>query len=290
MAKKKGRKPPQELLELFEELTLRDNSFMTLFFTDNLEATELVLNIILDRNDLHVMKVEVQKTMKSPMKGGRDIILDVYAEDSEGKHYDIEIQNDSSGASPQRARMHSCRLDSRMLKSREDFKEMKESFVIFITEKDVIGKGYPVYHVDRCIKELGNMDFKDGNHIIYVNGSFLDETTPVGRLMKDFGCSKSADMFYDVLKKGMSHFKDTEEGVIKVCDKLEMYANKREEEGEARGEARGRAEGEAKGEATAKRENAKRMIASGKLTLEDVSLFSDLPFSEVIELANRKTD
>lgn len=277
MAERKGRKPPQELLELNEELTLMDNTFMTLFFENNPEATALVLNIILERDDLCVKKVEPQKVMKSPIEGGRDVILDIYAEDSAGKCYDIEIQNASSGASPHRARMYSSSIDSRMLKAGEDFREMKESYVIFITENDVMKKGFPVYHINRHIEELGNMDFNDGNHIIYVNGSYKD-SSPIGRLMKDFGCNKSADMYYDVLKRGMSHFKDTDEGIVTVCDKLEKYGNLREIRGEARGEAK------------AKMKNAEKMIASGKLTLEEVASFSDLPLSDVIELANKKAD
>ena len=100
--------------------------------------------------------------------------------------------------------------------------------------------------------------------------------------MKDFGCSRAADMHYDILKKGMSHFKDNEKGLETVCDKLETYCKERETEG--------RTEGIKEGSATAKRENAKRMIASGKLTMEEVASFSDLSLSEVIELANKKAD
>ena len=284
MAKRK--KPSRELMELSEDLTLMDDAFMTLFFENNPKAVEFVLSIILDRNDLHVLKVETQKKMKSPLSKGRDVYLDVYAEDSQGKHYDIEIQNANSGASPQRARVYSSHLDSKMLMASEDFTEIKESYVIFITKNDVLKKGCPVYHIDRCIKELDYMDFNDGNHIIYVNGSFSDDSTPIGRLMKDFGCSRATDMHYDILKKGMSHFKDNEKGLETVSDKLETYCKKREAVGIEEGIKKGIKEGSA----TAKRENAKRMIASGKLTMEEVASFSDLSLSEVIELANKKAD
>ena len=76
----------------------------------------------------------------------------------------------------------------------------------------------------------------------------------------------------------MSHFKDNEKGLETVSDKLETYCKKRETEGIKEGSA------------AAKRENAKRMIASGKLTMEEVASFSDLSLSEVIELANKKAD
>ena len=97
-----------------------------------------------------------------------------------------------------------------------------------------------------------------------------------------------------ILKKGMSHFKDNEKGLETVSDKLETYCKKREavgiEEGIKKGIEEGIKEGIKEGSATAKRENAKRMIASGKLTMEEVASFSDLSLSEVIELANKKAD
>ena len=93
-----------------------------------------------------------------------------------------------------------------------------------------------------------------------------------------------------ILKKGMSHFKDNEKGLETVSDKLETYCKKREAVGIEEGIKKGIKEGIKEGSATAKRENAKRMIASGKLTMEEVASFSDLSLSEVIELANKKAD
>ena len=42
--------------------------------------------------------------------------------------------------------------------------------------------------------------FEDGSHIIYVNGSYKNDDDPVGKLMHDFRCTSSIDMFYDELK------------------------------------------------------------------------------------------
>lgn len=53
-----------------------------------------------------------------------------------------------------------------MLERGEDFTELCDSYVIFITEHDVMGKGLPIYHVKRHIEELDNEPFDDGNHIL----------------------------------------------------------------------------------------------------------------------------
>ena len=60
-------------------------------------------------------------------------------------------------------------------------------------------KGLPLYHVERIIQETKER-FEDGSHIIYVNGSYKNDDDPVGKLMHDFRCTSSIDMFDDELK------------------------------------------------------------------------------------------
>ena len=246
-----------------------------------------MINIFLEREDIKVEKVNVQKEEKSPLKGGRDVILDIHAVDSSGRHYDIEIQRADSGASSKRARFHSSVIDSRMLKSGQDFTKMNDSYVIFITENDVMGNGLAIYHVDRTIRELGFDSFNDGNHILYVNGAYRGDSK-IGLLMKDFACNKADDMHYEVLKEGMQHFKSVGKRRVAMCEKLERYCAEREKavkiKSEMIGEKRGEKEGEKKGEAKTRIENAKKMIALGKLSLEDISICSGLSLSEVKEL------
>lgn len=52
--------------------------------------------------------------------------------------------------------------------------ELPETYVIFITENDVLGKGKPIYHINRVIEETGDF-FHDSSHIIYVNGACRDD-------------------------------------------------------------------------------------------------------------------
>ncbi len=200
---------------------------MSLFFDSNHEAVQLVINIFLDREDIRVGKVNVQKKEKSPLRGGRDVVLDIYAKDSDGRHYDIEIQRADSGASSKRARFHSIVIDSRILKAGEDFSKKNDSYVIFITEHDVMGKGLGIYHVDRTIWELGFDSFNDGNHILYVNGAYRGDSK-IGLMIEDFACSKADDMHYEVLKEGMQHFKSVGKRRVAMCKKLERYVNERE--------------------------------------------------------------
>lgn len=184
----------KETLEAIEKLCLLDDNLMTLVFDRNIEATQVLINAILQRSDLKVLEVIAQREYKNPMSGGRSITIDIYAVDGDGKVYDIEVQRASAGADVHRARFHSSMIDTRMLKAGQEFSEIHDSYVIFITASDVIGAGRSLYHVNRMIEETGTY-FGDGSHIIYVNGSYKDDNDPVGRLMHDFRCVNYADMF-----------------------------------------------------------------------------------------------
>ena len=61
----------QENLQMVSNLRLLDDDLMTLVFDKNIEATELLLNIILQRNDLKVLEVVAQREYKNAMAGGR---------------------------------------------------------------------------------------------------------------------------------------------------------------------------------------------------------------------------
>ena len=216
----------EETLKAIRKLCLLDDNLMTLVFDRNIEATELLLNVILQRNDLKVLEVVAQREYKNPMPSGRSITIDIYAVDGNDKVYDIEIQRASEGADVHRARFHSSMIDTKMLKAGQEFKEIHDSYVIFITADDVIGAGCSLYHVNRTIEETGAY-FNDGSHIIYVNGSYKDDNDPVGKLMHDCRCLSSVDMFYPILAKQVKYFKETEGGQEIMCQVFEDLAEKR---------------------------------------------------------------
>lgn len=164
------RQNPRNVNELVNELTLFDDDLMSRVFDKNIKATELLLRIILGKK-VKVISVTGQNEMKNHQVGGRNITLDVDAMDENGEEIDIEDQGNSEGAHVRRARYHSSMVDSRMLKEGQAFRELKDSYVIFIYKHDKFRKGLPLYHVERYVGET-NEQFRDGSHIIYVNGNY----------------------------------------------------------------------------------------------------------------------
>ena len=198
---------------------LMDDDFMSEILNDDIEAVTLILRIILRKPDLIITSVKTQYEYRSAIK--RSIRMDVRAVDSFGTAYDIEIQRQDQGAAPQRARFHSSKLDADLLAKGEDFRLLKEAFIIFICENDIFHCGYPLYHINRHIEELDNAPFADGSHIIFVNGNFRNLDDPLGQLMHDFHCRESKDMLFPLLANRVHKFKETEGGIQTMCKMLE---------------------------------------------------------------------
>ena len=212
----------QEDLQRIQGFRLIDDDFMNACFDDNIEGTELILRIILGKPDLSVKSVKTQKVMKNLL--GRDIWLDIDATDSENTEIDIEIQRADKGADRKRARYHSSILDAHLLSSNEDFKDLPETYVIFITENDVIGGNLPIYTIERQITNLGQ-PFSDGEHIIYVNGADKNSATELGKLMHDFFCTDPNDMHFKQLADKVRYFKEDDKGVAAMCKVMEDMRN-----------------------------------------------------------------
>ena len=205
----------------------------------------------MEKQDLRVIDQIIQKDYKN--MEGRSAVMDCVARDSEGKQFDVEIQQDNEGASPKRARYHSGLMDMNTLNPDQNFDELPESYVIFITREDILGYGLPIYHIDRQIKEI-NKAFQDEAHIIYVNSRKQDDTE-LGRLMHDLHCKKADEMHSQVLAKRVYELKETQKGVELMCHEMEKIYSAGMESGEKRGIE--------KGELKAKRETALSMAEEG---------------------------
>ena len=215
---------------IIDNFTLMSDIFMRNVFKKK-ECLEYVLQVIMEKQDLHVIDQIIQKDYKNLQ--GRSAVMDCVAKDSTGKQFDVEIQQDNEEASPKRARYHSGLMDMNTLNPGQDFEELPESYVIFITRDDILGYGLPIYHIDRQIKELEEA-FQDEAHIIYVNSKKQDDTQ-LGRLMHDLHCKKADEMHSPILAKRVYELKETQKGVELMCHEMEKIYSEGMESGEKRG-------------------------------------------------------
>ena len=262
----------QEDLQRLRGFRLLDDDFMTKCFEGDPKYIQFVLRIVLDMPDLVVVDVRTQVFVDNLLN--RSVRLDIVATDSKGRKINVEIQRKDKGAGRKRARFNSSMMDTHFLHKGNDFDDLPETYVVFITEHDVLGKGKPLYRIGRYNFDT-NESFDDGSHIVYVNGAYRDDT-PVGKLMHDFSCTDPANMYYDVLAERVKFFKESKEGISIMCKAMEDMRNESLQEGEKRGIEKGM------------RAAALRMLVAGKYALEEIADISGLPLDDVKKLQIRQ--
>lgn len=212
---------------LIDNMTLFDDNLMSLVFGQNIEATELLLRVIMER-DIEVVSVQGQDEFKNSVIGGRCITLDVHAIDTDGRHIDIEVQINAEGAHVKRARYHSSMMDARMLKEGQEFKEIEDSYVIFIYDHDKFKKGLPFYHIQRRVDETGEV-FGDGSHIIYVNGKY-NGNDDIGQMMRAFHQCIPEQIKNEILSEAVAYYKG-KEGRGVMSDAVREYGEEQKKAG-----------------------------------------------------------
>lgn len=255
----------EENLRRLQGLRPIDDDFMRCLFKDNIPLAQMVLRIITGKEDLVIISCQTQKDMKR-LAGARSICLDAYGVDSQGKRYDLEIQRADKGAEPHRARYHSSVMDVENLDAGQDFSELPDTYTIFIIEEDFYGQGKAVYPIERMNLATGK-PFEDGEHILYVNGQYRGDSD-IGRLMHDFGCTSADEMNYPLLADRTRHLKENPKGASEMCKIVEEIVKEEKKE--------------------AAEEFARKMLAAGKYSLEDIADILGLTVEEIRKLSNGK--
>ena len=262
--------PEQKFLS---ELILMDDIFMRIVLKDR-KCTEFILQTILQKSDLKVKTQSIQSDLKNLQ--GRSLILDCLCSDTKGTVYNIEVQNDSHGASPKRARYHSGLIDMHILKKGKTFENLPESYVIFICAKDVLKENKQIYHISRTIQESGSK-FPDQSEIIYLNASKSSDNE-LGMLIKDFYTKDPKKMHSKVLAKRVADLKENKNIEKGEHDAMTTYYDRLKKQWEKEGIAKGIIEGKAKGSAESESKMAKLMgflVREGRIA--DIEKASESP-------------
>ena len=261
------RKHEQDL-QYIRNFRLMDDDFMGKVFEDK-TCAEFLLKIILNRDDLTVREVHGQHDLKNLQ--GRSVRLDILAVDPANHIYNIEVQRSDRGAVAKRARYNSSLLDANLTEKSSAYDALNETYVIFITENDVLKRNLPIYHINRIVEETGEA-FGDEAHIIYVNSQIRDETA-LGKLMHDFTCTDPDKMNYPVLAQRVRYFKEDTKGVTTMCRAME--------------EMRDATAREARYQQAI--EIALKMLKTGKMTYDEIADMVELPVEEVKALDSKKS-
>lgn len=173
--------------ELIQRLNLTDD----VLFSEVMkyaDACEYLMGRIMNKSiKIKRLENEPQNFVQYAIRNieGHSVCLDVYAEDSEGKICNIEMQKTNQDDIRRRLRMNGSLMDCRILEKGVEYDKLPETYLLCIT-------GYCQFkskQVKHEIKSFVNGDpdqpYDNGVHIIYVNTVYSDDSE-LSKLMTYF--------------------------------------------------------------------------------------------------------
>ena len=139
----------------FKDLTFSDSYMFSAVLMRNKALCRRILETILERKVASIRYVNAEKTIKEA-PNAKGVRLDVFLEDDEKKLYNIEMQSYSEVDIAARSRYYQANMDLAGLRSgKKSYKELNESWVIFICKKDYFGHNLCRYTYENICRETG---------------------------------------------------------------------------------------------------------------------------------------
>jgi predicted transposase/invertase (TIGR01784 family) len=237
----KSRKTEKEKLELVKKLRPIDDVFFEVMMEDA-DTCEEILQVILENPRLKLKKETVVGQKSIRIVGKRSLRVDAYAEGHRDRIYNLEVQKSNNDNHVKRVRYHASALTVKCSQTGDKFGQVREIYIIYISDFDVLKNGRTVSHARMTCEETGK-GLEDGLHEIYVTTRGKEDSKPA-RLMQEFLNPDMNNPEFPKTSKRVQELKNSEEEVEKMCELVEEYAAKRVEEAEER--AAKRAKGAAK--------------------------------------------
>ena len=213
----------QEKVKRVQEFRLIDDVFFEVFAED-IPVCQEIIRTILEDPELIVHDVIVQSSRRNLY--GRSVRLDALCSLGDGTKCNIEVQRSDRDDHLKRARFNASSITVRESGPGERFEDILELYIIYISEFDFLKGGLTTYHIDKVIRENGEV-VDDGLHEIFVNTA-VDDGSSIAGLMSCFTRKEVTNREFPELK--------SEGGADAVCEIMERYLKEAEKNGEKAGE------------------------------------------------------
>ncbi|ATP38307.1 Rpn family recombination-promoting nuclease/putative transposase [Ligilactobacillus salivarius] len=155
--------------EKWRKATFKDGVIFAWVVADNEDICLKLLQIILpELNIANIVKIRNEDSRKKN-KIFHGVRFDVFAEDEQGRMYDIEMQIANNHDLGQRMSYYQSNLVSRSVRQGQSFVSKVDTYVIFICDFDFGKQGLPKYTTNLVINETGEViDNKEHNIVLNI--------------------------------------------------------------------------------------------------------------------------
>ena len=158
--------------EKWEKATIANNFIFYKIMRNNPDVCKELLEILLEIEIDHI-EIRSEETVEIDF-GSKGIRLDVYAKNA-SQAFNLEMQATNTKELPERARYYQGSIDVDCLKSGQIYKDLKDSYVIFICIPDVFGKGLARYSFENLCRENTSIRLNDRAYKYFFIASNCDK-------------------------------------------------------------------------------------------------------------------
>ena len=265
---------------IVQQLNIIDDTLFQKMAEDP-EFCEEVISTVLEQKVI-VKNVTPQNSVKNLQ--GRSVVLDALCELENGEECNIEVQKANDDDHQKRVRYNTSCITANITEPGAKFKNVPDVIAIYISKFDMFQSEKTVYHIDRVVRETGEVQ-DNGLQEIYVNTK-IDDGTDIAELMHIFTDADAYDFEkFPKVSKRKKQFKESEGGNEEMCDLVENYAKECAEA--AAKEAAEKATEKATKEATEKAIcSAKKLFENGvsyDIVRASITTISDKDLQEIYE-------
>lgn len=225
------------------DLASRLNPIDDIFFrkmAEHVPFCEEILRVILEDSKLTVTEAVPQYSGTNLQ--GRSVVLDLKCTLGNGKQVNVEIQKADDDDHQRRVRYNGAVLTTNTTEPGTKFKEVPDVIVVYISRFDVYDKQKTIYHVDRVLRETGDV-VTNGFDEIYINAT-IDDGSDIAELMRIFTEDNAYSEKFPVTSARKRQFKVKEEvDDMTVREEIQQLMDEERAEGRAEGMAEGKSAG-----------------------------------------------
>ena len=210
---------------------------------ENIAFVEEILRVILEDDKITVVEVIPQNSLQNLR--GRSVVLDAYCKLGNGSYCNVEVQRSDSDDHFRRVRYHAACITANVVNPGEQFEQVDDLVVVYISEFDPFDEGRTVYHVRNMVEETGRAVL-DGLREIYVNTKHNDGSE-IAELMQCLLEPVVTNPKFPALAQELQAEKGNVKGDESMCKLVEEYAQKRAKEYGEQQKAEGLIEGRKEG-------------------------------------------
>ncbi len=279
----------------WEELTFADNFIFCKVMKDEALCRQMI-KVLLGIEIEKLVYTDTEHSIET-YYGTRGIRLDVYVKgehEGELKVFDLEMQTGNYKDLMLRARYYQSQSDAKTTPRRTAFKNLKETYIVFICKNDPFGEGLPCYTKHTAFAETDAIKYDDKTHALFYNASAWEKAEESLREVLRFIYQNEATAtFSNRLENSVNQAKATPEQTEEYMyffDELEEAKEEvravAREEGLAEGLAEGRSKGREEGESIACCKIAEESLRQG-LSVQIISAITKLSEQEVLEIQSK---